>query len=117
MSVFDYVNSINSHDEIDITNDYSQFIVTRHFSYFIDTVLYAAEINQYQIDNKAHYQYLFNSIRPRKRFVKWNKQVNNENLEFIKNYYNLSDAKAIEALDLLDESQIIEIKEIMTRGV
>jgi len=117
MNVFDYVKSINNHAYLNPDEDYSQFVITRNFSYFIDTALYAAEINQYQVPNKAHYDYLFNSIRPRKRFSKWNKKVEYENLDLIMKYYQISETKAIEVLGILTESQINEIKEKLTVGV
>ena len=114
---FQYVNSVNEHKEIEVGSDYSQFIINRHFSYFPDTVMYVAEINQYTLPNESHYKYLFNSIRPKKRFTKWNKKVNVENLELIMKYYQFSENKALDALKVLSDDQIAEIKEIMTRGI
>jgi len=113
---FQYIESINKHEEIEVSSDYSQFVVTRHLSYFPDTLLYAAELNQYRVDNQSHYNYLFNSIRPRKRFTKWHKKEKYDNLELIMRYYELSENKALEALKVLSETDIEEIKKITNLG-
>jgi hypothetical protein len=116
MSVFDYVKSINNHKEIEITSDYSQFVINRNFSYFPDTLSYAAEINQYHIDDQSHFNFLFHSIRPRNRFTKWAKKGEIESLEMIKTYYQVSDKEAMSISKLLSEEQLAEIKTLTDIG-
>lgn len=55
---------------------------------------------------------MINTIRSRKRpFAKWVKPVKSEDLECIKTYYGFSESKAREALNLLSDEQIKQIKE------
>lgn len=116
MSVFDYVKSVNTQQEMEVGSDYSQFIMNRHFSYFPDTLAFAAEINQYQIENQANYDFLFNSIRPRNRFTKWAKKGQFTNLELIKKYYQVSDKEAMEISKLLTDEQLSEIEQCLEHG-
>lgn len=116
MSVFDYVKAINNHKEIEITSDYSQFVINRNFSYFPDTLSYAAEINQYHIDDQTHFNFLFHSIRPRNRFTKWFKKSVGDDLEMIKTYYQVSDKEAMGISKLLSEEQFAEIKSLTDIG-
>lgn len=53
-----------------------------------------------------------NIIRSKKRpFNKWVKAEKSEDLSCVKKYYGLSDSKAREALRLLSDEQIQELKE------
>ena len=53
-----------------------------------------------------------NTIRSMKRpFAKWAKTIKNDDIECIKQLYNLSDSKAKDALRLLSKEQIQKIKE------
>jgi hypothetical protein len=124
MNVFDFVNSINYNKKDLMTgteNDqvaeefYNPFVVNRSLSYFIDTVLYANEINKYDIDKKLQYYYLLNSVRPLKRFAKWVKPEV-EHLEDIKEYYGYSTEKARQALSVLTTEQICLIQQKLHRG-
>ena len=52
-----------------------------------------------------------NSIRPMKRgFQPWQKSKQDENIECVKEYFGYSNAKAKEALRILTDEQIAEIK-------
>jgi hypothetical protein len=97
---------------------YSSFMVNRALSYHRDTVLWANEMNRYStLDNKLKYDFLLNIIRAQKRpFSKWHKKAQSSDLEAIKEYYGYSDAKAEEALKILDDAQIKLIKEQLYKG-
>jgi hypothetical protein len=115
MSPFDYVDFIfrkkKPEDELDF-KDYAPFIVNRSLSYHLDCVLYANDMNLHPgIDKDMQYQYFLNSIRPMKRgFQPWQKSKTDENIEFVKTYFGYSNAKAKEALRILTDEQIAEIK-------
>ena len=98
----------------DITEKaYPAFMVNRALSYFNDTVLYANEMNvNHHIDNKLQYHFLINIIRKKKRFSKWLKPQEVNNLEIIKEYYGYSNEKAKSVLQLFNNEQI----EILKRG-
>ena len=72
MKLGDILNSINTGKEPLINREnekeYVPYIVSRCFSNFPDTIFYANELNaKIVIDRKMHYDYLFNSVRKRKR--------------------------------------------------
>ena len=118
MSPFDYVNQILQGKKQLIVDDvteseYVPFLVNRSLSYQIDCVSYANEMNRRSfIDKKLQNDFLLNTIRSKKRpFVKWAKSDKSEDIQCIKTVYGFSDTKALEALRLLTDEQIKELKE------
>ena len=96
------------------------FLINRSLSYHLDCVLYVKDMNLYpNLDKDMQYQYLLNSIRPMKRkFVPWQKADSVKDIECIKTYFGYSNSKAKEALRILTDEQIAEIKtKIDTGGV
>lgn len=126
MNVFDYVNSItfNKKDMMTGTDndelaekEYVPFIVNRALSYFPDTIMHASNMNLYHdIDNKLQYDYLINSIRPKKRFSKWVKKQEDNDIDVIKQYYGYNNSKAEQALSLLSPEQLAIIKTKLNKG-
>jgi hypothetical protein len=120
---FDYVNSILQNkknlivDEL-TEKDYSPFLVNRTLSYHKDCILYANEMNRRHLtDKKLQYDFLLNTIRSQKRpFAKWVKSEKSDNLECIKQVFGLSDQKAREAMRLLSDEQIQQLKEQTDTG-
>ena len=99
-------------------NDYVPFIVNRALSYHNDCLLYVAELNRLNnLDKDMQYQYLLNSIRSMKRpFKKWQKLETDNNLECVKTYFGYSNQKAKEALRILTDEQIDEIRRKTEKG-
>jgi len=96
---------------------YPAFMVNRALSYFNDTVLYANEMNvNHHIDNKLQYQFLINIVRKKKRFSKWLKPQEVNNLELIKEYYGYSNEKAKSVLPLFNNEQIELLKQRIYKG-
>ena len=120
---FDYVNSILQNkknlivDEL-TEKDYSPFLVNRSLSYHKDCILYANEMNRRHLtDKKLQYDFLLNTIRSQKRpFAKWVKSEKSEDLECIKQVFGLSNEKAREAMRLLSNEQIQQLKEQTDTG-
>jgi hypothetical protein len=123
---FDYVNAI-SYTKKDLMTDtendelaeagYAPFLTNRSLSYFPDTIMYANEMNMHHhLDNKLQFHYLINSIRPKKRFSKWAKKQEDNDLEAVKEYYGYNNAKGEAALSLLSPEQIQEIKRKLNKG-
>jgi len=104
-------------DEYDY-KDYKPFIVNRALSYHMDCVLFVNEINIHcGADPDMQYQYLLNTIRPMKRkFQPWQKSEVDKNIESVKLYFGFSNAKAKEALRILNDEQIAEIKAKTNKG-
>ena len=75
------------------------------------------EINQFHhLDKKLQFDFLINSLRPRKRYTPWVKAMKLENLEYVKEFYGYDNEKAKVALDILDDEQISAIKQKMNKG-
>ena len=104
-------------DEYDY-KDYNPFIVNRALSYHMDCVLFVNEINIHSgLDSVMQYQYLLNTIRPMKRkFQPWQKSEVDKDIESVKLYFGFSNAKAKEALRILNDEQIAEIKAKTNKG-
>jgi len=98
--------------------DYKPFVVNRALSYHIDCVGYANEMNVHSgLDADMQYQYLLNTIRPMKRkFQPWQKSEVDRDIESVKLYFGFSNAKAKEALRILNDEQIAEIKAKTNKG-
>ena len=104
-------------DEID-AKDYVPFVVNRALSYHMDCVLYANQINLHpHLDKDLQYSYFLNTIRSMKRkFQPWQKSETDKNIECVKQYFGYSNAKAKEALRILNDDQIAEIKRKTDKG-
>ena len=120
----DYLNAINYTKESLLDSDdeqwekkYYPFIVNKCVSPFPDTVMLVNEINQLpHLDKRLQFDFLINSLRPRKRFTPWLKAKKLENLEYVKEYYGYNNEKAKEALDILNDEQISAIKRKLDKG-
>jgi hypothetical protein len=104
-------------DELDY-KDYNPYIINRALSYHMDCVLYVNELNKYpSLEKDLQYQYLLNTIRPMKRkFQPWQKSEVDKDIECVKIYFGYSNEKAKEALRLLTNEQIAEIKRKTDKG-
>ena len=127
MKPFDYINSINftkknlmkgsENDEL-AEKGYVPYITNKTLSYFTDTLLYANEMNRYHfLDNRLQYEFYLNSIRKKKRFAKWAKADDNDELSMISEFYQISLSKAKEAIKILSPEQIKTIKDKMEQGI
>ena len=122
MNPFDYLKSINTTKKNIMVDDltekeYNAFIINRGLSFFPDTVLYANEMNlNHHLDSRLQYDFLINIIKKKKRFSKWLKPTEVENLELIKEYYGYSNAKAKSVLPLFNAEHIEEMKKRIYKG-
>lgn len=121
MSPFDYVDLVlhkkKQDDDFDI-GGYAPFIVNRSLSYHMDCILYVNEMNiKPNIDKDLQYQYLLNSIRPMKRkFEPWQKSLADKNIQCVKEFFGYNNQKAKDALSILTDEQIAEIKIRIDKG-
>jgi hypothetical protein len=96
---------------------YDPYLTNRSLSYFNDTVLYANEMNKnHHIDSALQNSFLLNTVRKRKRFSKWMNPNELEDLDVVKEYYDCSKEKARQALTLLTQNQINELKRRVCKG-
>jgi len=105
------------HDDLD-RKDYKPFHVNRALSFHKDCILYANQMNLHPgIDNDMQYHYFLNTIRPMKRkFEPWQKSEVNKDIDSIKLYFGYSNEKAKEALRILNDEQIADIRAKTTKG-
>ena len=121
MTPFDYVKAINYTKSNLIVDDltekeYNPFIVNRALSMGMDTVLQANEMNRSpHLEKRLQFDFLLNSISKRKRFDKWQQAEKSEDLEYVKQYFNYSYPKAVQALSILSPKQLNEIKTILNK--
>jgi len=114
LSPFDYLNTITYTKKDLMTEDnesqYPAFIINRGLGFGADTVIAANEMNsRTHIDYRMQYDFLRAVIRRSKRYNKWIK-AEESNLEAVKEYFGYSYNKAKEALTLLSDKEISEIK-------
>ena len=120
----DYLKAINQTKEPLMDGEdeewekkYPPFIVNKCVAPFQDTIMLVNEINQlHHLDKKLQFDFLINSLRPRKRYTPWLKATKLENLEYVKEFYGYNNEKAKVALDLLNDEQISAIKQKMRKG-
>ncbi len=122
MNLSEVLNAIN-YDKTPLLEDdlqekaYVPFVINRSLSYFPDTILYTNQVNHYnQLDKKMQFDYLRLSLRPRKRFSKWIKSQEEDDLQLIKDHYNYSNERATEVLRVLTPNQIEDIRSLYKYG-
>lgn len=124
---FDYVKDIqrgkrdiirNSENPQKAESIYNPFLTNRALSFYPDSVLYANEMNRRAgLPNLLQFDYLINSIRSMKRDHRWiKKSEKDQDLEMIVEYYGMSPAKAQEALRVLTQDQLEDIKKRTIKG-
>ena len=121
MNPFEFVNAV-THTKQDLMKEdverfYQPFLVNRALSYFPDTVMYANEMNIHNnIDSKLQFHFFLNTLRPAKRFAKWVKKEEDNDLIAIMEYYGYGLEKAKQALSVLSSEQLIIIKQKLEKG-
>ena len=98
--------------------DYNPWIVNRALSFHQDCIPYVNQMNLNPgIEKDMQYSYLLNTIRSMKRkFQPWQKTSTDKDIEAVKTYFGYSNEKAKEALRILNDEQIAEIKAKTTKG-
>lgn len=134
LSPFDFLNSINGGSKSpDLFSEsrkatdgaqldsaekqYVPFMVNRGLSYFRDTVIYANEMNRhYRLPGVMQYDFLKNIIRPSKRFSKWFKMEEDDDVKVIMEAYDYSYTQARNVLGNLSAEQIDQLKRYLDKG-
>ena len=112
------LNKKNLMEEDSLTEkEYPPFVINRSLSYFQYTVLYANEMNlRGHLDNRLQNDYFLNSVRKNKRFSRWLKPEQDNDVDLIKDYYSCSEVKARELLGVLTGDQLSLISQRLKRG-
>jgi hypothetical protein len=123
LSPFDFIRSINEKTEhlMDVNpeteREYVPFIINRGMSFSSDTLLYANEMNvKPTTDKRMQYDYLYHSVRKRKRYDKWLKQgeQDEEAIEAIMLVYKVGRKRACEYLKIMPKERLASI--LKSRG-
>ena len=115
---FDYVKSINEKTQyIDHVRDYNAYLTNQALSYSMDTIMFANEMNQYpNLPAECQYDFLYHVVRKGKRYSKWYKADEVPNLELVMEYFGYNKSKALEALTVLSQRDIKEIRQSLDQG-
>ena len=118
----EYLNAIN-HTKENLMEDsfserkYPAWVVNRALYAHSDTILLVNEMNvNNHLDNKLQFDFLLNSIRPRKRYAPWLKTSKINYLVLVNEYFGYSDQKAKDALTLLTDDDIEYIRSKLNKG-
>ena len=123
MELKDWLNSINRtkknliDEDPSLEKEYSPYIMNRIYSGHLDSVLFANEMNRYNfLPKKSQYDFLLNTLRPKKRFSPWLRKDEIKDLDLVKRYYGYSNEKAKQALRILTKEQLSFIKSKFETG-
>ena len=119
----DYLYSINQSkknildDDVDAEKKYPAYVVNRCLSSFMDTILLSNEMNRNShLPKRLQYDFLINSVKPRKRFSPWARKDSIEYLDIVKEYYGYNDDKALQALRILTKDDLDTIAHLLRKG-
>jgi hypothetical protein len=116
MTPFDFLNAINDTKVNVMVDDtaekqYPPYMVNRGLSFYPETVMQANEMNQnYHLDSRLQFDFFINTISRKRRFGKWLKATESEDLLIVKEHYGYSNEKARSALTILSSDQLNELK-------
>jgi len=124
MKLGDYLKAINKSKEplMDsedhfIERDYVPYVVNRCLSFFPDTIIQTNEVNlRSSMDKKMQFDFLRGTIRKGNRFSPWMKETLPKDIDAVKEYFNYSNKKAKEALDILTPEDLENIKNKLSKG-
>jgi len=123
MSPFEFVKSINEktgnllEGNQDLEKAYAPFLVNRGLSFTADTLLAANEMNAAPfLDKRMQYDYLYATVRKRKRFAKWIKAEEDDLEDMIVEYFGVSRRRATEYATMLTTEDVQNIKQKLNKG-
>ena len=118
-----WLNSINQtkknliDEDPSVEKEYPPYIINRCFSGHLDAIMFANEMNMYSfLPKKLQYDFLLNTLRPKKRFSPWLRKDTIKDLDLVKRYYGYSNEKAQQALKILTKDQLNFIKSKFETG-
>jgi len=123
---FEFINAVtigkndlirDSFDPEATEKEYSPFMTNRAISYHMDCILMANEMNRMpNLPKQLQFDFLRLGLNKRKRFAKWAKATQDEDLKVIMEYYKISMKKAKTTLAILSKKQLSMIKERIKKG-
>lgn len=114
-SPFDFVKLLSytkekiSHETFDEhKHNYIPFIINRAFSYYLNLIFITNEmnLNSLFLEPKLQYDFYFNIIRKEKRYSKWHKKKNIEEIKKISEKYKCNFLRAKEIFHILNMKNV-----------
>lgn len=101
-------------DVLENEKDYPAFVINKALSFHKDCLGHAYIMDQNShLDNRMQYDYMLHAVRSAKRrYVPWTKAAKSEDIDLVRQHFNYSYAKAIDALRILTENQIEELRKL-----
>jgi chromosomal replication initiation ATPase DnaA len=101
----------------EIDKDYIPYIMNRMVAQYRDLVFFADDMNVSMNISKTHQIDFYMSVIPKKkRRALWTQKENNDAIEIIMNYYNISYDKAEPYLRILSEEQVGQLETRLNIG-
>lgn len=121
LSPFDILKVISEKAEApprdEVERAYVPYVINRSLSYHMDTALLANEMNRrHWLPPLAQFDFLCGTVKKGKRYAKWIKQEDEDNLELVCEYFNCSKTEGRDRLRLLNEEQVKQIIKSMNKG-
>lgn len=117
VGAFDFVNAVSHSKERMFDNEdtpesaYVPFLTNRALSYHLDTLMYANDMNRnHHLDRRLQFDYLISTVRPRKRFGKWAKPIDSDDLQLIQRVFGVNPTIASQTLAVLSKADIAVIR-------
>lgn len=97
---------------------YPAFMITRALSQFDDTVFIANEVNRMgaALDPKLQYDFYYHLVPSKNRFSKWAKATKGDDVALVMECYQVSNKKAEEILQIIDDKELEAIKNYLDKG-
>ena len=117
-SPFDYVKNINTKTQYDEDlSGYVPFLTNRTLAMHMDTIMFAEQMNQYHsLSPQLQYDFYYYGVRKGRRFGFPKKVEDHPQLEMVMNYFSYSRIKAEQALEILSEGDLMEIRKTLDKG-
>lgn len=104
-------------DIVEENAPYEPFMVNRAFSLSEDTVIAASLMNlSSHLDKDQQATFYIHTIRPRRRFEKWPKSLENDEINVIAKYYGMSRREASLHSRLHTQQEIDAMMDIIEEG-
>jgi len=101
----------------EIAKDYIPYITNKGFGFFPDSVLFANEMNLHSnIPETCQYYYYMASLRKRMRRSQWHKLEQNDDLDMIKQVYQVRPEIAKQYLKILSNADIAKLRMLTDTG-
>jgi hypothetical protein len=122
VKLFDHLNAINFVKEdtmvdADAEASYVPWVINRGVSFSADTIFYANEMNlHHHLPKKMQFDYYLHSLRKKKRYNKWSKRLENDDLDMVCEYFSFNRNKGLQALSVLTKDDLETIRTRMVKG-